>query len=179
MTSAYERRPVQTMGVGVKKLSREGKGREGSPRHIRCVSFWRKHDQQGKQRSCSSKNLDWNFSCSAWDKIFGNNFLSFTFAWSRFWLRFWSHSRDNPPTPPPALGQNFDRWIRAWQLIHLPGNLFSFQSTFKAARYSFSASIPPTFEHKLRHHKQRFGKIATTVVSDKDKNLLWSELQWH
>ena len=45
--------------------------------------------------------------------------------------------------------------------------------------YSFSGSIPPKFEHKLRRHKQRFGKIATTVVSDKDENLLWSRLQWH
>ena len=40
------------------------------------------------------------------------------------------------------------------------------------ARYSLSRSIPPKFEHKLRRHKQRFGKIATTVVSDKDENLL-------
>ena len=43
---------------------------------------------------------------------------------------------------------------------------------FKVARYSFSRSIPPKFEHKLLRHKQRFGKIATTVVSDKDENLL-------
>ena len=43
---------------------------------------------------------------------------------------------------------------------------------FKVVRYSFSGSIPPKFEHKLRRHKQRFGKIATTVVSDKDENLL-------
>ena len=35
------------------------------------------------------------------------------------------------------------------------------------------------FEHKLRRHKQRFGEIATKVVWDKDKNLLWSRLQWH
>ena len=35
----------------------------------------------------------------------------------------------------------------------------------KVARYSFSGSIPPKFEHKLRRHKQ---KIATTVVLDKD-----------
>ena len=28
------------------------------------------------------------------------------------------------------------------------------------------------FEHRLRHHKQTFGKIATTVVLDKDENLL-------
>ena len=27
-------------------------------------------------------------------------------------------------------------------------------------------------EHRLRHHKQTFGKIATTVVLDKDENLL-------
>ena len=32
---------------------------------------------------------------------------------------------------------------------------------FKVARYSFSGSIPPKIEHKLRRHKQRFGQIAT------------------
>ena len=42
----------------------------------------------------------------------------------------------------------------------------------KVARYSFSGSIPTKFEHKLRRHKQTFGKIATTVVLDKDENLL-------
>ena len=41
----------------------------------------------------------------------------------------------------------------------------------KVARYSFSGPIPPKFEHKLRRHKQSFGKIATTVVLDKDENL--------
>ena len=50
---------------------------------------------------------------------------------------------------------------------------------FKVARYSFSRSIPPKFERKLRRHKQRFGKIDTTVVLDKDETLLWSGLQWH
>ena len=43
---------------------------------------------------------------------------------------------------------------------------------FKVARYSFLECIPPTFERKLRRHKQRFGKINTTVVLDKDENLL-------
>ena len=43
---------------------------------------------------------------------------------------------------------------------------------FKVARYSFSGSIPPTFERKLRRHKQRFGKIDTAVVLDKDENFL-------
>ena len=42
----------------------------------------------------------------------------------------------------------------------------------KVARYSFSGSIPLKFEHKLRRRKQSFGKIATTVVLDKDENLL-------
>ena len=41
----------------------------------------------------------------------------------------------------------------------------------KVARYSFSGSIPAKFEHKVRRHTQTFGKIATTVVLDKDKNL--------
>ena len=42
----------------------------------------------------------------------------------------------------------------------------------KMARDSFSESVPAKFEHKLRRHKQTFGKIAATVVSDKDENLL-------
>ena len=36
----------------------------------------------------------------------------------------------------------------------------------------FLGSIPPKFEHKLRRHEQIFGKMATTVVLDKDDNLL-------
>ena len=42
----------------------------------------------------------------------------------------------------------------------------------KVARYNFSWSIPPKFEHKLCRHKERVGKIDTTVVLDKDENLL-------
>ena len=42
----------------------------------------------------------------------------------------------------------------------------------KVARYSFSVSIPPKFEHKLRRHKQKFGKMDTTFGLDKDKNFL-------
>ena len=30
---------------------------------------------------------------------------------------------------------------------------------------NFPGSIPPKFEHKLCRHKQRYGKIATNVVS--------------
>ena len=44
--------------------------------------------------------------------------------------------------------------------------------SLKVARYGFSGSIPPKFEHKLRRHRQTFGKIATTVVLNKDDNLL-------
>ena len=42
----------------------------------------------------------------------------------------------------------------------------------RVARYSFSGSTPAKFDHKLRRHKQRFGKITTTVVLNKDGNLL-------
>ena len=42
----------------------------------------------------------------------------------------------------------------------------------KVARYSFSRSIPPKFERKLRRHKQGFGKIDTTVVLGKEENWL-------
>ena len=52
-------------------------------------------------------------------------------------------------------------------------NLLNFQlAHIKVARYSFSRSIPPKFERKLRRHKQRFGKIDTTVVLDKEENWL-------
>ena len=34
----------------------------------------------------------------------------------------------------------------------------------KVARWNFSGSIPPKFEHKLRRHYQRFGEITTTAV---------------
>ena len=37
-------------------------------------------------------------------------------------------------------------------------------SLHKVTRYSFSGSIPPKFEYKLRRHKRRFEKTATTVV---------------
>ena len=47
------------------------------------------------------------------------------------------------------------------------------------ARYSFLRSIPPKFERKLRRHKQRLGKMDTTVILDKDETLLLSGLQWH
>ena len=50
------------------------------------------------------------------------------------------------------------------------GNIL--KQSFKVARYSFSRSIPPKFERKLRRHKQGFGKIDTTVVLDKEENWL-------
>ena len=45
-------------------------------------------------------------------------------------------------------------------------------TTIKVARYSFSRSIPPEFERKLRRNKQGFGKIDTTVVLNKEENWL-------
>ena len=52
------------------------------------------------------------------------------------------------------------------------GSRTKIEPCLKVARYSFSGPIPPKFEHKLRRHKQSFGKIATTVVLDEDGNLL-------
>ena len=51
-------------------------------------------------------------------------------------------------------------------------DVIEFITGIKVARYSFSRSIPPKFERKLRRHKQGFGKIDTTVVLDKDENWL-------
>ena len=62
---------------------------------------------------------------------------------------------------------------------HLDDVHFLSTPLIKEARYSFSGSTPPKFEHKFRRHKQRFGKIATAVLLNKDGNLLWSGLQWH
>ena len=36
----------------------------------------------------------------------------------------------------------------------------------------FRVNTCPKFEHKLHRRKRRFGKIDTTVVLDKDENLL-------
>jgi len=41
---------------------------------------------------------------------------------------------------------------------------------------ALSGSIPPKFEHKLRRHGQRLENLFTTVVLDKDENLLLSEI---
>jgi len=64
-----------------------------------------------------------------------------------------------------------------WLTITLSLSQIAGSWVLKVARYSFSRPIPPKFEHKLRRHKQSFEKIATTVVLDKDENLLWSGLQ--
>ena len=42
----------------------------------------------------------------------------------------------------------------------------------EVVRYRVSESIPSKFEHKLCRHKQRFGRIVTTLLLDKDENLL-------
>ena len=74
-----------------------------------------------------------------------------------------------PPHPLPLRGP--------WKVESDSPGLVDFavgrvNSVLKVARYSFSGSIPPKCEHKLNRHKKRFGKIATTVVSGKDENLL-------
>ena len=53
------------------------------------------------------------------------------------------------------------------------GQLENREWEFKVAtRYGFSGSTPPKFDLKLRCNKQRFGKMATTGVLDKDEKLL-------
>ena len=61
-------------------VEKSQQGREGSPRHWRCFSFWRKINHfRGNQRSLSSKNLNWRFLCLTYDKIVGNKFLRLYF----------------------------------------------------------------------------------------------------
>ena len=69
-----------------------------------------------------------------------------------------------------------DSWMRYWTL---KDNRNNNNRNLKVARYSFLRSIPPKFERKLRRHKQRLGKMDTTVILDKDETLLLSGLQWH
>ena len=61
------------------------------------------------------------------------------------------------------------RHVRSYVKANYPKSL---PFALKVARYSFPGPVPPKFEHKLRRHKQSFEKNATTVVLDKDENLL-------
>ena len=67
-------------------------------------------------------------------------------------------------------------YILAWMHLHRAslgrnsshGYHYVIKKFIKVARYSVLGSISPEFEHKLRRHKQIFGKMATTVVLDKN-----------
>ena len=65
-------------------------------------------------------------------------------------------------------------YILAWMHLHRAslgrnsGYHYVIKKSIKVAQYSVLGSIPPEFEHKLRRHKQIFGKMATTVVLDKN-----------
>ena len=61
---------------------------------------------------------------------------------------------------------------KRWSASQAKGFRNSFKKPVKVARCSFSRSIPPKFERKLRRHKQGFGKIDTSVILDKEENWL-------
>ena len=63
-----------------------------------------------------------------------------------------------------------DRILPTNSNVRVPVNQIAIN--VKVARYSFSRSIPPKFERKLRRHKQGFRKIDTTIVLDKEENWL-------
>ena len=71
-------------------------------------------------------------------------------------------------------------YILVWMHLHRTslgrnssqGYHYVIKKSINVALYTVLGSIPPKFEHKLRRHKQIFGKMATTVVLDKDDNLL-------
>ena len=99
-----------------------------------------------------------------------------------------TQSGEQPTICWPFLKQRFDPgfanpgkpkylWIKKIKMVTKAK--YPLQWRFKVAWYSFSRSTPPKFKHKLHRYKQRFEKIATTVVLLKDENLLWSGLQWH
>ena len=51
-----------------------------------------------------------------------------------------------------------------------------FHFFLKVARRGFSGSIPPKFEHKLRCHWKRLGKITTTAVWQGHRNCHSNEM---
>ena len=110
-------------------------------------------------------------------------FVGLLIVWSDLGVGTFDFDRQKPGINSEAVTKSVPRgFLRVTLLekgVKLSFVLIAIIRYFKVARYSFSGSIPPKFERKLRRHKQRFGKINTTVVLDKDENLLWSGLQWH
>ena len=108
--SQRTRPPVQILGVEGYKLSKVGKGVPDM--HV-AFRFRRKNSHfMGNQRRCSSKNLDWSFLCSTYDRILRNNFLKLCFLPDHAF----GHIQGQPSLAAP-LGQNADTRINGWKLI--------------------------------------------------------------
>ena len=60
---------------------------------------------------------------------------------------------------------------KTWLKISMEDETLVWAGYIKVALYSFSGSIPPKCEHKLRRHKQRFGKIGQLHDDD-----IWLQL---
>ena len=70
--------------------------------------------------------------------------------------------------------------LKSWPSKHSPGyfkSLLYYQvqvshstSSVKVAQWGFSGLAPPKFGHNPHCHQQRFGKITTTAVLDKDEH---------
>ena len=72
-----------------------------------------------------------------------------------------------------GLAQSLERLTVEREEVWIPGSepllrVIRWLDTVFQCQYPPSLNIPC----KLRHHKQRFGKIATTVVLDKAENFL-------
>ena len=82
-----------------------------SPRHVRCVLFWRKINHfRGNQQICTRKNLDWSFLCPTYDNIFANKFLKLFIALCLVTLQ------KQPILPPPCLVKilTVDSWMKTY-----------------------------------------------------------------
>ena len=80
-----------------------------------------------------------------------------------------------PPEPVTSRRRPLERGLR----MFLTQRTTRWDCSFRWLDTIFHGQYLPSLKlNKLRRHKQRFEKIATTVVLDKDENLLWSGLQW-
>ena len=178
MTSAYARTTVRTdCGSRGKKLSRVGN--KVSPRHVRCVSFWRKINHfRGNQRIWTSKNLDWSFLCPTYDNIFANKFLKLFIALCLVTLQ------EQPSLPPLCLVKILTGWFTYKLMKHLEiclltdlpttGAYFSFQLTFKIIVFLSGSyrhkngiqllSSPVVFGFSSRKVPQRDFSMAAFVI---------------
>ena len=109
-----KRPSIRTMRVGVKKLSRVGKG---VPDTYDAFRFGAKFTFRGNQRICTSKNAYWSFLCPTYDNIFANKFLKLFNALCLVTLLV--TLQEQPSLPPPCLVKMLTGWFMNENLCNI------------------------------------------------------------